>query len=232
MKTLNYRVVLLAFALIFGIVFSIPSLTQSEQGKKIILGLDLQGGLHMLLGIKSEVAIESRTKSIAATVKYLFDDEEIIFDDLRMNEDGTITFELLDSDDVLKATALVKKEIEGIALIQNDLKFVLEMTPEEQERTKQDAIGQAVDTIRNRLNEFGLAEPTVAKQGTDKILVEVPGIESREDIERLKKLIERAAHLQLMAVDEERIARVETMSDSEAKSFGDIILTDVNTPEK
>ena len=232
MKTLNYRVVLLAFALIFGIVFSIPSLTQSEQGKKIILGLDLQGGLHMLLGIKSEVAIESRTKSMAATVKYLFDDEEIIFDDLRMNEDGTITFELLDSDDVLKATALVKKEIEGIALIQNDLKFVLEMTPEEQERTKQDAIGQAVDTIRNRLNEFGLAEPTVAKQGTDKILVEVPGIESREDIERLKKLIERAAHLQLMAVDEERIARVETMSDSEAKSFGDIILTDVNTPEK
>ena len=232
MKTLNYRVVLLAFALIFGIVFSMPSLTQSEQGKKIILGLDLQGGLHMLLGIKSEVAIESRTKSMAATVKYLFDDEEIIFDELRMNEDGTITFELLDNDDVTKATALIAKEVKGTVLTKNALKFSLQMTEEEKQRTEQDAIGQAVDTIRNRLNEFGLAEPTVAKQGTDKILVEVPGIESREDIERLKKLIERAAHLQLMAVDEERIARVETMSDQEAKSYGNVILTDVNTPEK
>ncbi len=232
MKTLNYRVVLLAFALIFGIVFSMPSLTQSEEGKKIILGLDLQGGLHMLLGIKSEVAIESRTKSMAATVKYVFDDEEIIFDDLRMNEDGTITFELLDKDDVPKATALIAKEIKGTVLTENALKFSLQMTEEEKQRTEQDAIGQAVDTIRNRLNEFGLAEPTVAKQGTDKILVEVPGIESREDIERLKKLIERAAHLQLMAVDEERIARVETMSPQEAKSYGNVILTDVNTPEK
>jgi len=229
---LNYRIVLLAFALIFGIVFSIPSLTQSEQGKKIILGLDLQGGLHMLLGIKSEVAIESRTKSMAATVKYIFDDEEIIFDELRMNDDGTITFELLDSDDVAKATALIDKDIEGTKLTQNALKFSLAMTEEEKERTKQDAIGQAVDTIRNRLNEFGLAEPTVAKQGADKILVEVPGIESREDIERLKKLIERAAHLQLMAVDEERIARVDSMSEEEAKSYGNVIFTDVNSPEK
>ena len=232
MKTLNYRVVLLAFALIFGIVFSMPSLTQSQQGKKIILGLDLQGGLHMLLGIKSEVAIESRIKSIAATVKYLFDDEEIIFDELRLNEDGTITFELLDGDDVVKATELISKEIEGSVLSHTALEFSLSMTEEEKNRTEQDAIGQAVDTIRNRLNEFGLAEPTVAKQGKDKILVEVPGIESREDIERLKKLIERAAHLQLMAVDEGRIARVESMSMAEAKSYGDVILKDVSTPQK
>ncbi|RLA68940.1 MAG: protein translocase subunit SecD [Epsilonproteobacteria bacterium] len=232
MKTLNYRVVLFAFALIFGIVFSVPSLTQSESGKKITLGLDLQGGLHMLLGIKSEVAIESRIKSMAATVKYLFDDDEIIFDDLRMNEDGTITFELLDADDVTKAAALLKKEIEGTVVTQKSLNFSLEMTEEEKVRTQQDAIGQAVDTIRNRLNEFGLAEPTVAKQGEDKILVEVPGIKNRTDIARLKALIERAAHLQLMAVDEDRIARVDTMSANEAKSFGDVILKDVKTPQK
>ena len=120
-KTLNFRVILFAFALIFGVVFSIPSLTQSEQGKKITLGLDLQGGLHMLLGIKSEIAIESRIKSMAASVKYIFDDEEIIFDELRVVDGDTpeekkITFELLDGDDVTKATELLKKELEGIAL--------------------------------------------------------------------------------------------------------------------
>ena len=232
MKTLNFRVILFIFALIFGIVFSIPSLTQSDQGKKITLGLDLQGGLHMLLGIKSEVAIKSRIKSMAATVKYIFDDEEIIFDELRMVDGEKITFELLDSDDVKKATELLKKELEGTALSQNGLKFALEMTAEEIARTKQNAISQAVDTIRTRLDSFGLAEPTVAKQGVDKILVEVPGVKTQEDEQRIRELIARAAHLQLMAVDEDRIARVSTMSLQEAKGFGDVILTDVNTPEK
>ncbi|HHD79505.1 MAG TPA: protein translocase subunit SecD, partial [Epsilonproteobacteria bacterium] len=232
MKTLNFRVILFAFALIFGVVFSIPSLTQSDEGKKITLGLDLQGGLHMLLGIKSDVAIESRIKSMAASVKYIFDDEEIIFDDLRMVEGEQITFELLDKDDVAKAKTLIQKELEGVTLTENGLKFTLSMTKAEVTRTKQSAIKQAVDTIRNRLNEFGLAEPTVAKQGEDKILVEVPGIKTQADEQRIRELIARAAHLQLMAVDEDRAARVNSMNPNEAKSFGDVILPDVNTPER
>ncbi|MBD3789037.1 MAG: protein translocase subunit SecD [Campylobacterales bacterium] len=232
MKTLNFRVILFLFALIFGIVFSIPSLIQSEEGKKITLGLDLQGGLHMLLGVKSEIAIESRLKSMAASVKYLFDDEEIIFDDLRTDEGQKITFELLDNDDVAEAKALLQKEIPGTTLETDGLKFTLTMTPEEVAQTSQNAISQAVDTIRNRLNEFGLAEPTVAKQGEDKILVEVPGIKTQADEQRVRELIARAAHLQLMAVDEERAARVMSMSENEAKSYGDVILTDVYSPER
>ena len=186
----------------------------------------------MLLGIKSEIAIESRIKSMAASVKYIFDDEEIIFDELRMVNGEKITFELLDADDVKKANDLLKKELEGTVISKDGLKFSLMMTEEEIARTKQNAIKQAVDTIRNRLNEFGLAEPTVAKQGEDKILVEVPGIKTQEDEQRIRELIARAAHLQLMAVDEERIARVNTMSAEEARSYGDVILQDVKTPEK
>ncbi len=227
MKTLNFRVVLFAFALIFGVVFSIPSIMQSKSGEKITLGLDLQGGLHMLLGIKSETAIESRIKSMAGTIKYIFDDEEIIFDDLRIVEGKQITFELLDKDDVAKAKTLLKKELPGTVLSENGLKFSVEMTPKEAKRTKQNAIKQAVDTIRNRLNEFGLAEPTVAKQGEDKILVEVPGIKTQADEQRIRELIARAAHLQLMAVDEDRAARVMTMNSNEAKKYGDVILPDV-----
>ena len=230
-KMLNYRVVLFAFALIFGVIFSIPSLTQSESGKKITLGLDLQGGLHLLLGIKSEVAISSRMKSMAATVKYMFDDEEIIIDTLRMT-DESISFELLDKDDVAKAKKLLDETFKGMVLKNNGLKYTFAMSPEEIERTKTNAIMQAVDTIRSRLNEFGLAEPTVAKQGAEHILVEVPGIKTQEDEQRIRKLIERAAHLQLMAVDEDRIARVSTMSVEEAASFGDVILPDIESDRK
>jgi len=96
------------------------------------------------------------------------------------------------------------------------------------DETKQHAIDQAVDTIRTRLNMFGLAEPTVAKQGKDKILVEVPGIKTAEDEQRIRALIAKAAHLQMMAVDEDRANRVYSMSEAEAKSYGDIILPDVS----
>jgi preprotein translocase subunit SecD len=231
MKTLNYRVVIFISALIFGIVFSIPSLTQSEGGKKITLGLDLQGGLHMLLGIKTQEAVKSRIKSIAATLKYMLDDNEIIYDELKI-DDESISFELLDDEDVTRVNKLIREEIKGIILKNSGLKYIVDITPEEIILTKKSAILQAVDTIRNRLDQFGLAEPTVAKQGEDKILVEVPGIKTPEQEQRIRELIARAAHLQMMAVDEDRAARVESMSPNEAKKYGDVILEDVKTPQK
>jgi preprotein translocase subunit SecD len=210
------------FALVFGIVFSLPSITQSEQGKKITLGLDLQGGLHMLLGIKSEVAIKSTIKSMAATINYAFNDEDIIFNDLKIT-DEEITFEILDKDELLIVKKMLKKDLPGTVITENNLKFKITLTEKVKENIKTIAIEQAVDTIRNRLNEFGLAEPTVAKQGTDKILVEVPGIKTQADEKRIRELIARAAHLQMMRVDEDRAKRTK-MSPSEAKSYGDVIL--------
>ncbi|HHH20179.1 MAG TPA: protein translocase subunit SecD, partial [Campylobacterales bacterium] len=227
MGKLNYRIVVFLFAFLFGVIFSIPSLTQSDEGKKITLGLDLQGGLHMLLSVKSDVAVESRLKSIGTSVKYNLEEEEIIFDDLRIGE-GVVRFEILDKDDLPKLTKLLAEELQGVTANQEGLVFKLTLTPEEIEQTKQQAINQAVETIRNRLNLFGLAEPTVAKQGTDKILVEVPGIKTQEDEQRIRELIAKAAHLQMMAVDEGRAARVDTMSEEEAESYGDVILRDVN----
>ncbi|MBN2767719.1 MAG: protein translocase subunit SecD [Campylobacterales bacterium] len=224
MKKLNYRIVLFALALIFasGVLLS---------GKRPTLGLDLQGGLHMLLEVKSDVAIQSRIKSIATNVAFLLDSEEIFYDSLAIN-DESVTFEILDGDDLLQTKALIQKNLsDAVEIKENGLDFELVMTEQEKENTKTNAINQAVDTIRNRLDQFGLAEPTVAKQGEDKILVEVPGIKTQEDEQRIRDLIAKAAHLQLMAVDELRNTRVTTMTSEEASSFGDVILYDVRTKE-
>ncbi|MFW2579930.1 protein translocase subunit SecD, partial [Aliarcobacter butzleri] len=77
-----------------------------------------------------------------------------------------------------------------------------------------------VETIRNRLDQFGLAEPTVAKQGDDKILVELAGIKTKEDELRAKERNTKAAHLQLMEVDDTKMGQASTMSDAEAASYG------------
>ncbi|MBD3808734.1 MAG: protein translocase subunit SecD, partial [Epsilonproteobacteria bacterium] len=180
MKQFNYRLFIFAAAFIFGIAFSIPTIMQTSWGKKITLGLDLQGGLHMVLGVKTDVAIESRTKSIATSLKFLMDENDIIYDELAIKS-NLITFELLDSDDVVKLKSFVSKDMQGVSLKENGLKFTLVLTSDEIAKTKQNAISQAVETIRNRLDMYGLAEPTVAKQGEDKILVEIAGVKTGAD---------------------------------------------------
>jgi len=225
---LNYRIVVFALAIIFGVFFSVPSLFQMDQGKKVALGLDLQGGLHMLLGVRTEEATKSRIKSIAASIKHFSDRNDILVDELKFDE-SSISFALLDSDDV-KAVQKFLTETEGINLSVIGESFSLSLTDEEIVKTEKEAIDQAIETIRNRLDQFGLAEPVVARQGEEKILVQLAGIKTQEDEQRARELISRAAKLELMAVDEDRSARVYTMSDGDASEYGDVILEDVKNP--
>ena len=221
---LNYRVVIFLCAFIFGLIFSIPTLTQSDKGAKITLGLDLQGGLHMLLGVKTEEAVKARFKSIAASIKYFTGKNDILVDTLEITDEG-VEFSILDEDDIPTLLDMLSTT-EGLEINNTELNFSLSFSELEVEKTKKQSVEQAIETIRNRLDQFGLAEPTVAKQGDEKILVELPGIKNQEEEQRARELISRAAYLQLMAVDEDRRSRVYQMNDAQAAKYGDIILPD------
>jgi len=225
----NYRIVIFALALVFGIVFSMPSLLQTEGGKKITLGLDLQGGLHMLLGVKTDEAIKSRIKSVAASIKHYADRNDILIDNLNF-DDNSVSFEVLDSDELKSFDDFLKK-IEGAQISQEGDVLHVTFSPKEIKKIKKLAIDQAIETIRNRLDQFGLSEPLVAKQGKDKILVELAGIKTPQEEQRARELISRAAKLELMAVDEDRNARVYNMSPADAAEYGDIILPDAKNPK-
>ena len=116
---LNYRIVIFALAIVFGVFFSVPSLLQTQDGKKITLGLDLQGGLHMLLGVKTEEAVKSRIKSIAASIKHFSERKDILIDSLKFDDvsDVRIGKQIvlqLDTQDKEKAMADVTKMCEEI----------------------------------------------------------------------------------------------------------------------
>ncbi len=226
---LNYRIAVFALAIAFGLFFSFPSLLQTESGKKVTLGLDLQGGLHMLLGVKTDEATKSRIKSIAASIKNFSDRKDILIDDLTF-DDSSVSFSVLDIDDV-KTLEEYLKSLDGVKLVINGENVSLSLTDEEIQKTKKQAVEQAIETIRNRLDQFGLAEPVVARQGDEKILVQLAGIKTQEEEQRARELISRAAKLELMAVDEERAARVYNMSDADAAAYGDVILEDSKNPQ-
>ncbi len=226
MKIFNYRLIIFILSIIFGVVFSMPSFMQTDTGKKIALGLDLQGGLHMLLGVQTNEAVTSKIKSIATSIKYFAEEEDLLIEELSINEDS-VSFTVLDGDEIPKIEKMLEK-IDGLNIAIDSLDVDVSLTEEEIVRTKDLSVSQAVETIRNRLDQFGLSEPTVIRQGETDIVVQLPGIKSQEEEKSARELISKPANLELMAVDEERADRVYTMSDAQAAEYGDIILEDTN----
>lgn len=226
---IGYKLVVLIVAALFGFGLSAPSFFNMQNGPKITLGLDLQGGLHMLLGVETDAAIESKIKSIASSIRYFSNKNDILIDGLKVN-DGYVRFSLLDSDDEPKIDEMLR-QITGLKIEKKALNYELWLSDEEKISTANYALEQAVEVIRNRLDLFGLAEPTVAKQGSENILVELPGIKSADDERRALDLIEKAAHLQLMALDEERQSMASTLSPKEASQYGDVIYQDAKDPQ-
>ena len=220
----NYRIIIFAISIIFAIVYSVPSIFQTKEGAKITLGLDLQGGLHLLLGVKTDEAVVSRVKSIASSVKHYTEHNEILVDSLGVTA-STVEFTLLDHDDAKNISKLFA-DMKGVKVDIKGDSYTVSLTPEEIAKTKQQAVTQAIETIRNRLDQFGLSEPVVARQGEDKILVELPGIKTQVEEQRARELISRSAKLELMAVDEGRGARVSTLTPLDASNMGDEILPD------
>ncbi len=182
----------------------------------------------MLLGVKTDEAVTSKIKSIATSIKYFTDDEDILIEDLGIRN-SKIVFTVLDSDEIPKVDEMLKS-IKGLNIIKDDLDFKIDLTEEETVITKDLAVAQAVETIRNRLDQFGLAEPTVIRQGSTDIVVQLPGIKTAAEEKAARELISKPANLELMAVDEDRADQVYTLSKGAAAEYGDIILEDTKNP--
>lgn len=220
-KFFNIRTIVFLALFAFGAIFSIPSIFDTR-GYKITLGLDLQGGIYFLLGVDANEAIKSRYSLIATQINYETHDKNILIDSLKTLDDG-VRFELLDSAQQSELESLLGN-IKGIVISETSGVYEISFTKEEMILIKNSAIDQAVDTIRNRLDIYGLTEPSITKQGEENILVQLPGIKSQEDEQNALDLIIRPAQLKMMAVDEDRNPRISTLTSDEVASYGDVIL--------
>ncbi|MGL2527040.1 protein translocase subunit SecD [Helicobacter pylori] len=226
MKLFNPRLIVFICALLLGVGFSVPSLLETK-GPKITLGLDLRGGLNMLLGVQTDEALKNKYLSLASALEYNAKKQNILLKDTKSSLEG-ISFELLDEDEAKKLDALLV-ELQGHS--QFEIKkeagfYSVKLTPLEQEELRKNTILQVIGIIRNRLDQFGLAEPVVIQQGKEEISVQLPGIKTLEEERRAKDLISRSAHLQMMAVDEEHNKDAMKMTDLEAQKLGSVLLSD------
>lgn len=227
MKKTNTRLWIFVATTLLGILLCIPSITGADFFAKVKLGLDLQGGLYTSLGVKTEEAVEAKIKTTALGFKYYAEKNDILIDSLKI-EPNKFGFVLIDKEAKAKVNDYFKQD-KGLNVSYGGENVEVVLTAAEIVSVKELAVTQAVETIRNRLDLFGLAEPSVTKSGADNIIVELPGVKSQAEEQRARELIAKTAKLELMEVDEGRSDAL-NMGEHELKDASLRVLPDYKEP--
>ncbi len=189
MKNLKWKL-LLVIATLLGSIYVMAT-------KPITLGLDLKGGTHLVLQVETEKALEAETSAAAREIKRLLEEEGIPV--VSVNRKGTgIEISLLEPESLKKALSIIKENYGKMFDVKVAGKTItLSMKPSYVAKEIDRLTEQALETIRNRIDELGVAEPVIVRNGKDRIIVELPGV---KDPERAKKIIGRVANLEFKEV--------------------------------
>lgn len=170
--------------------------------KGITLGLDLQGGIHMVLEVDEDRAVEIAVDRSVTALQDLVTEKKLAIESTKRTAHDQITILAQDADAKASVEKLidnfpmfVEKESAGSATT-----AVWELREAETKRIKDSAINQALETIRNRIDQFGVTEPIVQRQGLKQIVVQLPGV---KDPKRAKGLIKETALLEFKMLDED-----------------------------
>jgi len=188
MKSLKFRIAVVLIAL-FGSLYALFT-------KPVNFGLDLQGGTHLVLQVDIEKALQDEASSLMRDIRNSLLDKGVqVLSIERKGKD--VYVKLLDPEDVRKAVKLIEDDFKqfNVKVSGTDisLSFKRKFIADEVDRLAE----QALETIRNRVDELGVAEPVIVRNGKDRIIVELPGV---KDPDRAKKIIGRVAKLEFMEV--------------------------------
>lgn len=212
-QSLQWRIALVAAVLAACVFLLYPSVGPVPEfwskylpNSPVRLGLDLQGGLHLVLEVQSEAAVETQVDQAMAEASSIMKDEKIRYNDVIRTSSASFSVFLKDAEQGSLFDEKVIDKLQGFKKVssapaEKGFEIQLQLDPKVVEATKQRAVRQAVDTIRNRVDQFGVAEPDVVMQGQDRIIVQLPGL--KEDINRAIDIIKRTAKLEFKLVDDE-----------------------------
>ncbi|TDB04225.1 protein translocase subunit SecD [Halomonas marinisediminis] len=175
---------------------STPAWLQSLSASPMTLGLDLRGGVHFLLEVDMAAAVNQRLEVNASAIREQLRDERIRYRDTRI--DGrTLTFTFIDAEDRNTARSLISREFPDFQYENlgdgRGAALAMTLTDQAVNAIQDYAINQNLTTLRNRVNELGVAEPLVQRQGPDRIVVELPGV---QDTAEAKRIVGATANLE------------------------------------
>ena len=204
-----WRVAAVLAAVLWAFICLLPTYTDNLPGwwkslllpnEPIHLGLDLQGGIHMVLQVESDKAVQNTVDRMMDQIRRELREEEIATRNWKRQGQTSFNFELVSESKRDRMLEYLTDNYANLESVNNEGRnFRYKLVDLEIEGIKQLAIDQALETIRNRVDEFGVSEPTIQRTGAEGILVQLPGI---DDPERAKDLIGKTAQLELRLVAE------------------------------
>ena len=202
------RAIVAAFVCVVALLFLLPTLTTDMPSfwkEKIHLGLDLQGGTHLVLEVDTAKAVENTVERTANDLKEALMDARVRFRNLERRKDNTIVLELTESPAKAALENLLKTRYPDLLIASSEIRegketVTLKLAERREAEIKKAAVEQSVETIRNRVDQFGVTEPEIIPEGQNRIIVQLPGI---KDTARAKNLIGKTALLEFKLVDEE-----------------------------
>ncbi|NDY70599.1 protein translocase subunit SecD [Desulfobacter hydrogenophilus] len=205
MKFFTIKRVLILGVIVAAVVCLLPTFTNTWPHKKINLGLDLQGGMHLILEVQSEEAVNAELDRTISQLKLDLKNEKIQHMGIDKASDHKIIAKISGADNKSGVEKLLSDEYAGLEIpsvknISGGISFTLRLPDKESDSIKKMATEQALETIRNRIDEFGVSEPDIRIQSGNRILLQLPGI---SDPERAKGLIGKTAQLTFQLVDEQ-----------------------------
>ncbi|MDE3208746.1 MAG: preprotein translocase subunit SecD, partial [Pseudomonadota bacterium] len=194
------------YSVALNLLSSSPQWMESIHALPMYLGLDLRGGVHFLLQVDMQSALKKSIDGEANDLRSAFRRKDIRYSGVERNQDKVI-FNFLTKEDASKASQLVQEKYPNLqaTLSQDSSGFVMriQLTHQAIQQFENYALQQNITTLRNRVNELGVAEPVIQQQGMDRIVVELPGI---QDTAKAKNILGRTASLEVHMVDEEKMA--------------------------
>ncbi|MDR9425124.1 MAG: protein translocase subunit SecD [Marinobacter sp.] len=176
---------------------STPDWLQSLGAGPMKLGLDLRGGVHFLLEVDMETAVEQRLEALSGQIKRELREERIRYRGGEIDDERNVVLSFRDEESRSEAFNLVRDQYNEFLLDESteDGEFLLTLSLAETEvkSIQEYALEQNLTTIRNRVNELGVAEPMVQQQGADRIIVELPGV---QDTAQAKRVLGSTANLE------------------------------------
>ena len=160
------------------------------------LGLDLRGGVHFLMQVDTDTAIKNRQDGTLQDLRIRFREEKIRYAQAKVDTDRSILLEFNNPETREKAEELIEdiyNQFNYPLTSDNDLSLKLFLSDLEIEQIESDAIDQNLTTLRNRVNELGVSEPIVQRQGKKRIVVQLPGI---QDTAEAKNILGKTATLE------------------------------------
>jgi preprotein translocase subunit SecD len=202
---LSWRVIVVCGVMIASIIYVLPTVKPSFwPHKKINLGLDLQGGMHLALEVDTDKAVESTIERIIQEIRSFLKQEHIRYAALNRIEGNRILIKLEGQTNIDGFEKMFDKEFKNMRTLSSTMEggvltMQIDLPAKETEQIKKLATDQAIETIRNRIDQFGVSEPDIRRQGEKRILIQLPGI---KDTKRAIALIGKTALLEFKLLDE------------------------------